>query len=83
MTCRGSVKFLQLWSRVASARLSSHYYVSGTLHSAHPLVCCRYKSKKSSDSLSSVIQPIAIQPAAKNADDIDIGEELTGAIRKG
>ncbi|KAI8737937.1 ATP-dependent RNA helicase SUPV3L1, mitochondrial [Biomphalaria glabrata] len=82
MTCRGSVKFFQLWSRVASARLSSHYYVSGTLHSAHPLVCCRYKSKKSSDSLSSVIQPIAVQPAAKNADDIDIGEELTGAIRK-
>ncbi|XP_059175521.1 ATP-dependent RNA helicase SUV3 homolog, mitochondrial-like isoform X2 [Physella acuta] len=45
-------------------------------------MCRRFKSKKSKDTLSSVIQPITIKPATKNADDINIGEELTGTIRK-
>ncbi|CAL1527295.1 unnamed protein product [Lymnaea stagnalis] len=45
------------------------------------IVCVRYKSKKSKDTLSSVIQPLAVLPTSKN-DDINIGEELTGTLRK-
>lgn len=47
------------------------------------VMCKRHKSKKSKGSLSSIIQPLPVQPAVNNADDINIGEELTGTIRKG
>ncbi|KAH9492113.1 RNA helicase [Bulinus truncatus] len=82
MACRGSFRLLRLLSRVGHFRLTSHCHPSVSLNNAHLTVCLRFKSKKSGGTLSSVIQPISIQPAQKNADDINIGEELTGAIRK-
>ncbi|CAG5133205.1 unnamed protein product [Candidula unifasciata] len=48
----------------------------------HLIVCKRYQSRRTRGTLSSVIQPLTVQPAAKNADDINIGEELTGVIKK-
>ncbi|GFR98358.1 ATP-dependent RNA helicase SUV3 homolog, mitochondrial-like Protein [Elysia marginata] len=42
----------------------------------------RFKSRKSNDSLSSIIQPLPVKPASRNTDDINIGEELTGALKK-
>ena len=52
------------------------------------VTCClknsrRLKSRRSNDSLSSIIQPLPVKPASRNTDDINIGEELTGALKKG
>lgn len=49
----------------------------------HLIVSKRYQSRRTRGTLSSVIQPLPVQPATKNADDINIGEELTGVIKKG
>uniref|UniRef100_A0A0B7B5J7 Uncharacterized protein n=1 Tax=Arion vulgaris TaxID=1028688 RepID=A0A0B7B5J7_9EUPU len=58
------------------------YLPLSTAMSQHAFICRRHKSRKSKGSLSSVIQPLTVQPASKNADDINIGEELTGSIEK-
>ncbi|XP_005092180.1 ATP-dependent RNA helicase SUPV3L1, mitochondrial [Aplysia californica] len=44
--------------------------------------CQRHKSRHSKDSLSSIIQPLSVKPVSRNADDINIGEELTGTLKK-
>ena len=47
--------------------------------------CLRHKSGKSSttkDSFSSIIRPLKVDPVTKT-DDISIGEELTGTLKKG
>ena len=45
--------------------------------------CLRHKSRGTKDSLSSIIQPLKVTPVTKTSDDIIIGEELTGTLKKG
>lgn len=44
--------------------------------------CLRHKSRGTKDSLSSIIQPLKVTPVTKTSDDISIGEELTGTLKK-